>query len=39
MEVPWMTVEESREAIPPRYTAFLGAALLAHLETESKLAA
>jgi C-5 cytosine-specific DNA methylase len=28
----WMTVQESREAIPPAYTEFIGAQLLAHLK-------
>ncbi len=32
MGVEWMTVDESREAIPPVYTRFLGDALLAHLQ-------
>ena len=27
----WMTVQESREAIPPAYTEFIGAALLEHI--------
>lgn len=30
--VPWMTVQESKEAIPPAYTAFIGTALLARVE-------
>jgi len=29
---PWMTVQESREAIPPAYTQWIGEQLLAHLE-------
>lgn len=29
---PWMTLEEAGEAIPPAYTEFIGAHLLAHLE-------
>lgn len=32
MGVEWMTVEESREAIPPAYTEFVGHQLLAHLK-------
>jgi DNA (cytosine-5)-methyltransferase 1 len=31
MGCEWMTVEESREAIPPAYTEFIGAQLLEHL--------
>ena len=31
MGCEWMTVLESRDAIPPAYTEFIGAALLAHL--------
>jgi hypothetical protein len=31
MGVDWMTVQESREAIPPAYTEFIGTHLLAHL--------
>ena len=30
----WMTVEESREAIPPAYTEFIGAALLRTVEAK-----
>jgi hypothetical protein len=30
----WMTVLESREAIPPAYTEFIGTQLLAHIETQ-----
>lgn len=30
--VPWMTVEESRQAVPPAYTEWIGRALLAQLE-------
>jgi len=29
---PWMTVEESHDAIPPAYTEFIGAQLLAHIQ-------
>jgi DNA (cytosine-5)-methyltransferase 1 len=32
LEVPWMSVLEARQAIPPAYTEFLGSQLLAHLE-------
>ena len=32
MGCEWMTVEESREAIPPAYTEFIGAQLMAHLK-------
>jgi DNA (cytosine-5)-methyltransferase 1 len=32
MDCGWMTVKESRNAIPPAYTEFLGARLLAHME-------
>jgi hypothetical protein len=32
MGVEWMTVEESREAIPPAYTEWLGRWLIAHLD-------
>ena len=31
MGCEWMTVQESREAIPPAYTEFIGAALLEHI--------
>jgi len=31
MGCEWMTVQESREAIPPAYTEFIGTQLLAHL--------
>lgn len=30
---PWMTLEESHDAIPPVYTEFIGAQLLAHIES------
>ena len=30
-----MTVQESREAIPPAYTEFIGEQLLAHLDIRS----
>jgi hypothetical protein len=30
-----MTVLESREAIPPAYTEFIGAQLLAHIKQEA----
>lgn len=29
----WMTVQESREAIPPAYTEFIGQQLLAHIQS------
>jgi DNA (cytosine-5)-methyltransferase 1 len=32
MGCEWMTVEESREAIPPAYTEFIGEQLMAHLK-------
>ena len=32
MGIDWMTWDELREAIPPAYTEYLGAQLLAHLE-------
>jgi DNA (cytosine-5)-methyltransferase 1 len=32
---PWMTLEESHEAIPPAYTEFIGAQLVAHLHALS----
>jgi hypothetical protein len=32
MGCEWMTVRESREAIPPAYTEFIGAQLMAHLK-------
>jgi hypothetical protein len=32
MGCDWMTVAESREAIPPAYTAYIGEALVAHLQ-------
>lgn len=32
MGCEWMTVEESREAIPPAYTTHIGTALLSHLK-------
>jgi DNA (cytosine-5)-methyltransferase 1 len=35
----WMTVEESREAIPPIYTGFIGAQLMAHIEEVRRVAA
>jgi len=31
MGVPWMTVKESRNAIPPAYTQYIGEHLMAHL--------
>lgn len=31
MGCEWMTVEESREAIPPAYTEWVGTQLMAHL--------
>jgi len=31
MEIDWMTGDGLNEAIPPRYTAFIGAQLLAHV--------
>ena len=31
----WMTVLESREAIPPAYTEFIGAQLLAHVQAKA----
>jgi hypothetical protein len=35
MGCEWMTVLESREAIPPAYTEFIGAQLLAHIKQEA----
>lgn len=35
MGCEWMTVDESREAIPPAYTEFIGTALLAHVEAKA----
>lgn len=35
MGCEWMTVAESREAIPPTYTEHLGSLLLAHLQTQA----
>lgn len=32
MECFWMTVEESREAVPPAYTEFIGGHLLTHVQ-------
>lgn len=32
---PWMTLEESHDAIPPAYTEVIGAALLAHIEAKA----
>ena len=29
---PWMTLEESHDAIPPAYTEFIGRELMAHIE-------
>lgn len=34
MGCEWMTVEESREAIPPAFTEHIGAALVAHLKAQ-----
>jgi C-5 cytosine-specific DNA methylase len=34
----WMTSLEAREAIPPMFTAFLGARLMAHLKAQEKAA-
>ncbi len=34
MDCDWMTVVESREAIPPAYTEFIGAQLMAHIAQE-----
>jgi DNA (cytosine-5)-methyltransferase 1 len=31
MNIDWMTRDELREAIPPAYTEFIGAQLLAHV--------
>lgn len=31
---PWMTLEESHDAIPPAYTEFIGSQLLAHIRDE-----
>lgn len=36
---PWMTLEESHDAIPPAYTEHIGFYLLAHLNAERKTAA
>ncbi len=33
MGCEWMTVRESRDAIPPAYCTFIGEQLLAHIET------
>jgi DNA (cytosine-5)-methyltransferase 1 len=35
MGCTWMSNREARQAIPPAYTEFLGAQLLAHLESEA----
>jgi hypothetical protein len=35
MGCEWMTVDESREAVPPVYTEFIGTQLLAHLEQKA----
>lgn len=35
MGCEWMTVKESREAIPPAYTEFIGAQLLTYLKAEA----
>lgn len=35
MGVEWMTVQESREAIPPAYTRWIGSRLLAELNREA----
>lgn len=34
MECDWMSVEASREAIPPRYTRWIGDRLMAHLQRD-----
>jgi DNA (cytosine-5)-methyltransferase 1 len=34
---PWMTIEETHEAIPPAYTQFIGEQLMEHLRRASKL--
>lgn len=35
MGMPWASRDGLREAIPPAYTEFLGAQLLAHIESEA----
>jgi hypothetical protein len=35
MGCEWMTVLESREAIPPAYTEYIGHQLLAHIKQEA----
>jgi DNA (cytosine-5)-methyltransferase 1 len=32
---PWMTLEESHDAIPPAYTEFIGHQLMSHLKAEA----
>jgi len=39
MGCEWMTVQESRQAIPPAYTRFIGTHLLQHIEAQTKAAA
>jgi len=39
MGCEWMTVQESRQAIPPAYCKFIGERLMAHLEAQTKAAA
>lgn len=39
MQVPWMNRDGIRECIPPSYTEFIGAQLMAHLQGREQIAA